>query len=82
MDNKKLENELDDTLKQPAHFLARCGSTNGEAYMCVNCEKFDWDRDGCFTEWMEKYGFKQQSDGCPGYQPPKNGEYIIALFNI
>ncbi|MFH1358436.1 MAG: hypothetical protein ABIH37_00945 [archaeon] len=51
----------------------------GQTYSCLNCQRFDFERDGCFTEWMEGYGFRQQEERCPGYNPPENGEYISVL---
>lgn len=59
--------------------LGSCAPQEGEPYKCVNCTRFDFEKDGCFTKWMEQYGLKEQPNVCPGYQPPEKGEFILMV---
>jgi hypothetical protein len=72
--------KLEDALKKsPVSILGSCAPAEGEAYNCMNCIKMNIERDGCFTQHMEKYGFKKQKDRCPGYEPPKNGQFVLVM---
>lgn len=77
-DYDALTRRVDDALRNAQPIAATsCEPREGEAYKCLNCERFIWGRDGCFTEWMKKYGFTQQTDRCPGYKPPENGSFVL-----
>jgi len=76
---KQLES-IDDALKNsPVQILGSCAPKKGEAYDCMNCKKMYIERDGCFTEYMKKYGYKKQKGACPGYEPPKDGVFVVTI---
>ena len=80
---KKIVKEVETALKDaPIIGAMSLEPKEGEAYSCPNCQEFKWDLDGCFTEWMEMYGYKKQPDMCPGYNPPKDGAFFLVAKSI
>jgi hypothetical protein len=78
--HEKILESIDSALeKSPVNALGSCTPQKGEAYDCMNCMKMNIERDGCFTEHMKKYGYKKQKDMCPGYEPPKNGIFVLVM---
>ena len=76
---KNLERIEEALEKSPVHILGTCSPKKGELYDCMNCQKMSIKRDGCFTKYIKKYGYQKQKDICPGYEPPKNGLFVMVM---